>query len=350
MNFLEEYLVAHPEQPPADKVVLFDEAQRAWDADYGAQKFGRPKSEPALFLEIMERHRDWAVIVALVGGGQEINRGERGLSEWGTALLERNVASSDPVWCVIAASDIVTGGDATTWQSLFPSRATPDWVMRDERLHLSVGVRSHRCAATTQWTNALLDGRIIHARRIAEGTEDFPIWITRSLEDARRWLRERTRGNRRCGLVASSGARRLRADGLGVTLSANELGDVANWYLLPREDIRSSFALEVAANEYTCQGLELDYVGLCWDGDLLWDPPNAEWRPYRLNGSRWQRINDADTMRWAINKYRVLLSRARVGTIIWVPQGCALDTTRDEAARNNIASTLAAAGARTIPG
>jgi hypothetical protein len=121
---------------------------------------------------------------------------------------------------------------------------------------------------------------------------------------------------------------------------------VANWYLLPNGDIRSSFALEVAANEYTCQGLELDYVGLCWDGDLLWDLLSAGWKPYRLNGSHWQMVNTPDAQRWAINKYRVLLSRARVGTIIWVPQGCALDATRDPVARDEIAATLFAAGAR----
>src|SRR5262249_36178779 len=110
MNYLEEYLVAHPDEAPVDKVIVFDEAQRAWDAEYGAQKFNRSKSEPALFLEIMERHRDWAVIIALVGGGQEINRGERGLAEWGTALMDRRETSSGRRWHVIAPPDIVAGG------------------------------------------------------------------------------------------------------------------------------------------------------------------------------------------------------------------------------------------------
>ena len=118
MNYLEEYLVAHPDQAPTDKVIVFDEAQRAWDAEYGAQKFSRRKSEPALFLEIMERHDDWAVIIALVGGGQEINRGERGLAEWGTALNERQLSLSGPRWRAIAPPDIATGSDATAWQSL----------------------------------------------------------------------------------------------------------------------------------------------------------------------------------------------------------------------------------------
>ena len=182
--------MAHPHQAPADKVIVFDEAQRAWDADYGAQKFGRSKSEPALFLEIMERHADWAVIIALVGGGQEINRGERGLAEWGTALNDRRAASNAPRWHAIAAPDIVTGGDATAWQSLFPGKASPDWLVRDERLHLSTSVRSYRCLATTQWVNALLEARISDAHQVAEGTDGFPIYLTRSLEQARRWLLE----------------------------------------------------------------------------------------------------------------------------------------------------------------
>jgi hypothetical protein len=346
MGYLEEYLVAHPGRPPSDKVIVFDEAQRAWDAEYGARKFNRPKSEPLLFLEIMERHPDWAVIIALVGGGQEINRGERGLAEWGAALMERHATLSGPRWHVFAPSDIIMGGDATAWQSLFPGGASPDWIMRDERLHLSVCVRSHRCVVTAQWANALLEGRIDEARQIADGSSDFPIYMTRSLDEARRWLRESARGNRRCGLVASSGARRLRANGIGITLSADELESVANWYLLPRGDIRSSYALEVAANEYTCQGLELDYVGLCWDGDLRWDSGCANWKPYRLTGSQWHAVDKVDAKRWAINKYRVLLSRARVGTIIWVPEGCALDPTRDPEVRNDIAARLCAAGAR----
>ena len=177
--------MAHPGHVPSDKVVVFDEAQRAWDAEYGAQKFNRAKSEPALFLEIMERHPDWAVIIALVGGGQEINRGERGLTEWGIALNERrNSSTSGPQWHAIAAPDVVTGGDATAWQSLFPGGASPDWLARDERLHLPTSVRSYRCLATTQWVNCLLEGRILDARQIAERTDDFPIYLRRSLATA----------------------------------------------------------------------------------------------------------------------------------------------------------------------
>lgn len=345
MSYLQEYLDAHPGQPPVDHVIVFDEAQRAWDADYGAQKFNRPKSEPALFLEIMDRHEDWAVIIALVGGGQEINRGERGLSEWGAALIDRNKELGERRWMAIAAPDVLTGGDATAWQALFADRRSPEWVARDKRLHLSVSVRSYRCLATTQWVNALLEGRIEQARRLAAEAEELPIFLTRDINQARGWLRRNARGTRRCGLVASSGARRLRAEGLGVTLSASELADVANWYLLPKGDIRSSFALEVAANEYTCQGLELDYVGSAWDGDLIWEPGTSSWTPRKLNGSIWQRVRDEDTQRWIRNKYRVLLTRGRLGTVIWVPEGSHDDHTCDPRTLNEIACTLLEAGA-----
>lgn len=298
MNYLEEYLQQHPNDAPVDNVIVFDEAQRAWDAEYGAQKFDRPKSEPALFLEIMDRHPDWAVIIALVGGGQEINRGERGLSEWGNVLREWNANVAARTWDVYAAPDVLTGGDATAWQRLFEDGQTPSWVTSDEKLHLPVSVRSYACLATNQWVNAVLDGSADIALGVARKVEDFPVFVTRSLEEARSWLKGQARGHRRCGLVASSGARRLRADGLGVSLSANELSDVANWYLMPRGDVRSSYVLEVTGNEYTCQGLELDYVGVCWGGDLIRDDAGVAWIQCSFKGSRWQTVREPDTKNW----------------------------------------------------
>ena len=348
MQYLQEYLTAHPNDAPVDHVIVFDEAQRAWDAAYGGQKFSRLKSEPALFLEIMDRHPDWAVIVALVGGGQEINRGERGLSEWGVALAERNGNPSKKKWMAVAAPDVLSGGDATAWQSLFEGKETPNWVSGDEKLHLSVSVRSYRCLAITKWVNAVLDGKVLEAIAIAHSAEEFPIYITRSLSDARKWLSDNARGTRRCGLVASSGARRLRGEGLGVSLSATELADVVNWYLRPRGDVRSSLALEVTANEYTCQGLELDYVGMCWDGDMVWDSAVPGWRPRRLAGSKWGDIGKDDGKAWALNKYRVLLTRARIGMVIWVPRGDGEDHTREPQTLDQIFETLCSCGARKL--
>ena len=347
INYLSEYLDNNPEKPPSDHVVVFDEAQRAWDATYGTRKFNRQKSEPALFLEIMGRHLDWAVVIALVGGGQEINRGEKGLSEWGAAIVAHNRAGFQQ-WRAIAAPEVIDGGNATSWQKLFTHREQSKLVERDEALHLTVSVRSYRCLVTTEWVNALLDGDVDNARSIATRTNKFPIFLTRSLKVARAWLLANARGSRRCGLVATSGARRLRAEGLGVTLSVNELPAVADWYLLPRGDIRSSCALEVTANEYTCQGLELDYVGVCWGGDLFWNNELNDWVHRRLSGSKWQEVRDPDMRLWIRNKYRVLLTRARLGTVIWIPWGDGDDKTRHPKTFDSVASYLTRAGATVL--
>ena len=344
LNYLEEYLDSHPNDAPTDHVIVFDEAQRAWDAAYGAQKFNRPKSEAALFLEIMGRHSDWGVIIALVGGGQEINRGEKGLSEWGAAITNHNREVGYQQWRVVAAPDIVEGSDATAWQTLFADNETSDLVERDETLHLALSVRSYRCLAVTKWVNAFLDGQADEARQITATSGDFPIFLTRSLDVARRWLLAKARGTRRCGLVATSGARRLRAEGLGVSISANELSGVTNWYLLPRGDIRSSFALEVTANEYTCQGLELDYVGVCWDGDLIWNDEVNFWVHRQLSGTKWRDVREPAMQLWIRNKYRVLLTRARLGTVVWVPLGNSEDSTRDPEILDAVANHLTKAG------
>jgi hypothetical protein len=278
MDYLREYIAENPTHRPFENVIVFDEAQRAWDAAYGKQKFDREASEPALFLEIMARQPEWAVIVGLVGGGQEINVGEGGLREWGKALAEWAGDPAKATWDIIGAPDVVFGGASTVGQSLFDqSYSYPGDLITDERLHLSVSVRSFRCEAVSTWVDHLLAGHIEVARKVASAADDFPVYVTRELAATKGILRAQARGSRRVGLVASSGARRLRADGLGVTLSANERDAYVHWYLEPKGDIRSSNALEVTANEYTCQGLELDYVGLCWGGDMLWNWQVHSW-------------------------------------------------------------------------
>ncbi|MEQ1608671.1 MAG: DUF2075 domain-containing protein [Hyphomonadaceae bacterium] len=347
MDFLSEYLNANDDQTPADHVIVFDEAQRAWDAAYGKQKFNRPKSEASLFLEIMGRHDDWAVIIALVGGGQEINRGELGLSEWGRAMTAERQAPQKRNWRAIASREVIDGGEATAWQSLFDT-AAPDWYEEDARLHLSSSIRSYRCEALPRWVNSVLSAEKERARQTADAVGDFPVFVTRDLDAARAWLRKNARGERRYGLVASSGAKRLRAEALGVSLGADNLDGVAHWFLRPRGDIRSSYALEVTANEYACQGLELDYVGLCWGGDLIWNETKADWTPRRLNGQSWQTIGQSDARNWTLNKYRVLLTRARLGTVIWVPGGDAQDPTRPPKHYDDVAKVLTEMGAHVL--
>lgn len=346
MSYLEQYLETEPNRAPHEHVVIFDEAQRAWDAEYGQQRFNRAASEPALFLEIMGRHTDWAAIIALVGNGQEINRGEQGLQEWGKALIEYH-ARQRISWEVVAPPAVMTAGSAQ-WQSLFQGQPYPGVLRTDPDLHLRVSVRSHTCEVLHAWIDAVLKGEMEHARDLRASVDQLPVHITRSLTVMRAWLKSQTLGHRRSGLVASSGARRLRADGLGVSLNAQELNDVVNWYLKPQGDVRSSSALEVTANEYTCQGLELDYVGMCWGGDLTWNTAARNWEPKTFLGTRWQRVSNDDKRNYVLNKYRVLLSRARCAMVVWVPEGDAGDTTRAPADFDAIYNALCVAGAQPL--
>ena len=345
MGYLTEYLKNQPSHPPHEHVIVFDEAQRAWDADYGFKQFRREKSEPALFLEIMARRKDWAVIVALVGGGQEINRGEGGLREWGNALTEWNRRQSRQ-WGIYLAPERVQDTGALSSLHDETSRSSIPAVA-DTRLHLAVSTRSYRWD-TTAWVNSLLQGDLDRAASLAQSASGFPIYLTRSLATARQWLTENTRGMRRCGLVASSGARRLVAEGLGVALRSNDLDETVNWFLRERSDFRSSYSLEVTASEYTCQGLELDNVGLCWGGDLIWDVEGRSWTHRKLSGIHWRTSRQPLEQEYAANKYRVLLTRARNSMVIWVPQGDPNDPTRDPSGFNRTAAALAAAGAIPI--
>ena len=200
--------------PPHEHVVVFDEAQRAWDAAFGARRFGHAQSEAAMFLDIMRRHPDWAVIVALVGTGQEINTGEAGLEAWGDALLQR------PDWQMYAPKAVLAAADPR--QRLFVE--APATLTIDPQLHLAVPVRSVRCAAAAPWVDAVLRGDAAEAAHIAanaitsdtstSGTGAVPFLITRSLPAMRAALRLLARGQRRAGLVCSAGAKRLRADGV----------------------------------------------------------------------------------------------------------------------------------------
>lgn len=340
-RFLEDNATDPRRAAPADRLIVFDEAQRAWDA--AKARLGtrnRPSkltmSEPAHTLEIMGRHPGWSVVVALIGNGQEINTGEAGLREWGNC-----VAASGGAWRAMAAPRAV-GTDpvqciATGW---------PPWLDRDDALDLAVPVRSVRDTAGAAWVDAVLRGATAEARSIADRTTELPFLLTRDLGALREALRTLARGKRRAGLVAAAGAKRLRAEGLGV-----QTEDVADWFLRHWPDIRASDALETFATEYDCQGLELDVVGLGWGGDLL-RQQNA-WTPRRFAGSAWQAVRREAEQRHILNTYRVLLTRARYETVIWVPRGSRADApfhdaTRDAARYDAIADFLLACGARPL--
>jgi hypothetical protein len=339
------YLKEHTEgDKPPEHVIVFDEAQRAWDKEVGLELMGRPTSEPELFLNILER-LDWSCLVCLVGPGQEINRGEGGLPLWGEALA-RAAAAGRP-WRIIAAPQALNGGPAVAGAGLLNGAALKDaFVQSEPRLHLANGIRAYRNPLHGRWVAALLEGKIADAREIAELMDAPPSSLTRDFETAKAWLRERRRGGRSVGLLVSSGAVRLVGEGIPPAPRSNELGPIGHWFLKPYTDFRSSGALETPMSEFGCQGLELDYTGLCWGGDLIWS--NGQWLPRMMRAPRWQIIRESEKHRFRINGYRVLLTRARAGSVIYVPRGGKDDPTRSPSEADQIAVALLAAGCRPI--
>lgn len=323
---------------PHERVIVFDEAQRAWDAAFGQRKFQLDDSEAGLFLDIMARHEGGAAIVALVGNGQEINTGEAGLASWGEALARR------PGWRIVGPDGVIGHPD--------PARrladAAPAGMEIDPALHLDVSVRQVRSAAAAAWIDAVLDGRAEMAAGIASAAGGVPFRITRSLDAMRAALRGASRGTRRAGLVCSAGAKRLRAEGLSADFPHMDRQAVASWFLNAWPDVRASDALEAPATQYACQGLEIDNVGLCWGGDLIRPPVGDGWMARRFRGTRWEEIRHKEAASWQVNTYRVLLSRARYETVIFVPPGDAGDGTRPPAEFDRIAAFLAAAGAAPL--
>jgi len=315
-----------PDKPAVEKVVVFDEAQRAWNADQNRKKNGIEVSEPETMLSIMDRHQDWAVLVALVGGGQEIHNGEAGLAEWGRTLREKY-----PKWKVAVSPKALEHDTSTAGHRLFADgNAGSLAIQKEPSLHLEVNLRSFRARKIAEWVDAALAGDATKAAAVVPDLRDFPFALTRSLATAREWLHKRARGRQRAGLVASSGALRLRADGLELSSGFRQGNrDIyVHWFLAHPPDIRSSNQLEVAASEFECQGLELDWIGLCWGGDFSFDPSSGGWAFRNFSGSRWGNLKNEIDRQYLLNTYRVLLTRARRGLLLWIPQGDVSDETR----------------------
>jgi len=327
-----DHHATYPGAPP-ERLVVLDEAQRCWNSAHAISKTrNRPvplqDSEPGLVLDAMGRHPGWAAVVCLVGGGQEIHDGEGGLAAWGAALAGR------PDWRAVAAARAT----ADPRQQLDAPCMT--W---DPRLHLAAPVRAIHAPQAAAWVDAMLAGNIGAALTLAAG--GVPFQVTRSLDAMRLALRGGTvegRGTRRAGLVGSSGARRLRPEGLGAVLPHQDEDAVARWFLDDWPDTRSSDALEVLATEFCVQGLELDRAGLCWDADLI--RVGGAWQARSFRGNAWTLTRTAEARSNRINAYRVLLTRARHGTVVWVPRGDARDRTRDPALYDAIAEHLLACG------
>ena len=311
------------EGPPSDRVVIFDEAQRAWNremtADFMRRKKGRPgftQSEPEFLLSYLNRHTDWAVVICLVGGGQEINRGEAGISAW----LEA-VATTFTGWSVYISPNL-TDSEYEAAHAL-EDLGTKVVVATDESLHLSVSMRSFRAEHVSRFVKAVLDRETSEARDLLTRIGPrYPVALTRDLDNAKSWIRDRARGSERFGLVASSGAQRLKAHAVDVRVEV----DPVHWFLNDRDDTRSSFYLEDAATEFQVQGLELDWVCVAWDADFRF--AKSDWSCHSFVASKWHTMKKVDRRNYLRNAYRVLLTRARQGMVIFIPDGDVADPTR----------------------
>jgi hypothetical protein len=307
---------------PIEHVVVFDEAQRAWNQTQ-AEKFMVQKkglasfdmSEPEFLISVMDRRQDWCTVICLIGGGQEINTGEAGLIEWFNALQSRFKH-----WDVYHSGQLSNKG--YNWGHDLEEKLSGLNAVKDEDLHLNVSIRSYRAERLSEFVGAIIDGDAEQARSIYPHLGQYEIALTRDIQKAREWLRSKARGTERLGLVASSGAIRLKPEGINIKAEI----DPINWFLNGKEDIRSSYYLEDVATEFHVQGLELDWVGVCWDADLRFE--DNTWKHYNFKGTKWQNVNDAYRQVYLSNAYRVLLTRARQGMVIFVPEGDERDPTR----------------------
>lgn len=307
---------------PIDHVAIFDEAQRAWTknqlANFMARKKGRanfPYSEPDYLISCLDRHKDWAVIICLVGGGQEINTGEAGISEWLEAM---NTTFKD--WNVYISNRLhdkeYAAGEALR---ILSNRNN---VFFEPSLHLAVSMRSFRAEKLSLFVHYLLELDIEKARNTYAELTRYPIVITRSLDKAKQWLKEKARGTERYGMMASSSADRIKP----LSLNVRYKPDVVHWFL-DDEDVRSSNFLEDVVTEFDVQGLEVDWTCLIWDGDFRYSPEG--WKHFSFNGgNKWNNINQKERQSYQTNAYRVLLTRARQGMVIVVPEGSDEDKTR----------------------
>lgn len=309
--------------PPIEHVALFDEAQRAWDlkqtANFMKRKKSTPnfnKSEPEFLISCLDRHSDWAVIVCLVGGGQEINTGEAGISEWIESLNR-----SYPNWHIYISSHLIDSEYGV--EKVIEKVKVHSNVINKDELHLSVSMRSFRAEHVSLLVKQLLDIKLDEARKTLKNIEGkYPIVITRDLNKAKQWLKEQARGSERYGIVVSSQAERLKPYAIDVKAPV----DPIHWFLDGKEDVRSSYFLEDVVTEFQVQGLELDWACINWDGDFRYNKNG--WEHFSFVGDHWNHIRKQERQVYLKNAYRVLLTRARQGMVIVVPPGNSEDATR----------------------
>ena len=336
-HYRDAYLV--DPNPPYDHVAIFDEAQRAWNkgqtVNFMKRKKNQPNfkySEPEFLVSCLERHKDWAVIVCLVGGGQEINTGEAGISEWLNAIYY-----SFPNW-EVCISPHLTDSEYSAVETI--NKLKEKCVTKfDESLHLSVSMRSFRAENVSLFVKQVLDiDRDNSQKTYSLISKNYPIVLTRDLNKAKSWLKEKARGSERYGIVVSSQAQRLKPLAIDVKSPMNPV----NWFLDGKDDVRSSYYLEDVATEFDIQGLELDWACVTWDGDLRYS--ESGWKTFSFVGTKWQNIHKEDRKKYLINAYRVLLTRARQGMVIVIPEGNIEDSTRNPEYYNSTFKYLKSVG------
>ena len=318
-----------------EHVDIFDEAQRSWTKTQLSNWLSRKKgvqnfnmSEPEFLTWGLDKKKDWAVIVCLVGGGQEINTGEAGISTWLSAIQD-----TFDNWHVYYPENLQDKeyADGNVAKELSKLPAEQKHPFSD--LHLSVSQRSFRAENLSKFVKHILDVNIKEAKEQFEILiKNYPVVLTRDLDKAKKWLRSKARGSERYGLLVSSQAYRLRPLSIDVRCKP----DTVHWFLDDITDIRSSMFLEDVATEFDVQGLELDWAGVVWDGDMIYDPEHEalskkdrknknliqdSWTHRSFNGGMWQNIASDMRRMYQINAYRVLLTRARQGMVICVPRG-----------------------------
>jgi Uncharacterized conserved protein (DUF2075) len=312
-----------PSRPPIEHVPIFDEAQRAWNLDQTASFMRQKKgisdfghSEPKFLISCLNRHPDWAVVVCLVGGGQEINKGEAGIREWIESLEQYF-----PEWRIYVSSRL-TDGDYAAGPALEKIKSRGN-ITTDDALHLSVSMRSFRAENVSQLIKHLLDLELASSQdTLNKLREKYPIVITRDLAKGKQWLRNHARGSERYGILVSSQAERLRPHAIYVKSPV----DPVHWFLDAKDDVRSSYYLEDVATEFHVQGLEVDWACVTWDADFRY--ARAGWEHWSFVGNRWNAIRKEERKSYQKNAYRVLLTRARQGMVLVIPSGDSDDPTR----------------------
>lgn len=331
--------------PTAENILIFDEAQRVWNKEKMARKHNNDPalsvSEPHLLYSIMDRHNDWAVMICLVGLGQDIYDGEVGINEWFRCGIEHFTD-----WELFYSPEIFSQVEDKNIDREAIVKCGRCHEM--DELHLKTSIRSFRADKQCQFVDLLLDNKPARAKEVYNAISlKYPVYITRDYNTAKAWARNQVRGSQRCGVLASSSAQRLKPEGIYVSTDI----DVKNWFLAPSDDLRSSNMMEIVVSEFKVQGLEIDWAVVCWDADLRRNQNGNDWDYFNFRGTNWNKRKQPEQKRYLLNSYRVLLTRARQGMVIFVPQGVDSeeDPTRNFKYYDDIYSYLKTCGIKELP-